>query len=120
MGIHMSYTITGTVRYIGQTEQVSGAFRKRDLIISFQDVAYEQAIKLQATQDRTDTLDGIAVGQTITAHFNLRGKLTTDKNGNPTAWTNLDVWKVTAGGDTPAAGDPVARPVQQTFDDVPF
>lgn len=74
----------------------------------------------RATQDRTDTLDGIAVGQTITAHFNLRGKLTQDKNGNPTAWTNLDVWKVAASSDTPAAGDPVTRPVQQTFDDVPF
>lgn len=114
----MSYTLTGTIHAISPVEQVKETFRKRDFIVHVPDGQYPQHVKLQVTQDRCSLLDGLKPGDPITAHFNVRGRLYTDKNGQETAFTNLEAWKIDRGNAEPPTK--TTEQVAASFDDVPF
>lgn len=114
----MSYTLTGTIHAISPVEQVKETFKKRDFIVLIPDDKYPQHVKLQVTQDRCGLLDGLKPGDPITAHFNLRGRLYTDKNGQEQAFTNLEAWRIEGANASAPAETP--QQVAAKFDDVPF
>lgn len=84
-----SYTVQGTVIKVGETIEVSAKFSKRELVIEVVDNKYPQTIQLECAGSRTSLLDGLTVGSTVTAHFNLRGRAWKDKFFN-----TLDCWKL--------------------------
>ena len=86
---------TGQILKIGQVEQVSDKFRKRELIIKTEaESQYPQTVAFQLTQDRVDKIDGYQAGDTVTVHFNLRGREWTNPQGEVKYFNTLDVWRV--------------------------
>lgn len=94
----MSNVVTGTVYFVGQTEQVTETFSKRVLIlVDNSNPQYPQHIPLEATQDKTSLFDNIQPGHQVTVHYNMRGNLSNTpdpKTGNPRAFLSLQVWKM--------------------------
>lgn len=87
--------IKGRVFSVGETQQVTETFKKRELILEYADnQTYPQYIKLEANQDKVTIFDGLVSGQEIEASVNLQGRLWTDKNGVTTAFNTLNVWKI--------------------------
>ena len=50
--------ISGTIKVIGQTQQVSEKFSKRELVINEPSGQYPQLIPIEFKQDKTSLLDG--------------------------------------------------------------
>ena len=74
--------IRGTVIAIGETQQVTEKFKKRDLIVEYaENPTYPEQVKFEATQASCDKLDELRAGDDITVHFNLRGRAWKDKAG---------------------------------------
>jgi len=85
----MTVEITGTVKAVGTTEQVSEKFKKRDLVLTIDEATeYPQFIPIQATQDNCVKLDEIRVGYNVTVSANFRGNEYKEK-----FYLSLQLWK---------------------------
>jgi len=96
----------GKVHEIGEVRQVSGTFRKRELVVEISSGGqYKEHVKFEAVQDRVGIFDGLSVGDAVTVHFDLRGRPWTDRDGRTTYFNTLLAWKVEKGGPSaPADG----------------
>lgn len=82
--------LTGTIHLIGQTEQVTEKFKKRDLVIKDDsNSAYPQYIKFEAHKDKVSLLDNLTCGKSATVHFNIQGR---ESKGN--YYNTLQIWKI--------------------------
>lgn len=90
----MSYELTGTISVLNDIQVVNDRFKKREFVVVVKDGAYEQHIKLQTTQDRTDILHDCYEGQEVKVFFNLQGKPFTNREGKTMYFTNLNCWKI--------------------------
>jgi hypothetical protein len=86
-------TITGTIREIYNTQQVSDKFAKRDIVVTV-DEKYPQHITIQFTQDKCSLLDNFMVGDTVTVSYNLRGKQYQGKDGSIKYFNSIEGWKI--------------------------
>jgi len=84
----MSNTLSGMVSIIGDTEQITDTFKKRELVIKT-DEKYPQDVSFQFANDKGALLDNVTEGENVTVHFNVRGK---EYNGRH--FVNLDGWKI--------------------------
>lgn len=106
----MSYQLTGKIKLINETRQISEKFKVREFVVTIDpDGNYPQHIQLQVTNDKCDSLNTFAVGSEVTAHFNLRG-YESNKDGNTRYFNNLDVWRLEA-ANSAAQADGGAAPV---------
>jgi hypothetical protein len=89
---------------VGQTDQVSDKFKKRELIVEYaENPTYPQTIKFEASQDKCSILDALKAGDEINLHYNLNGREWTDKNGIVQVFNTLSIWKYeVVGSATPA------------------
>lgn len=95
----MSLTLTGTIKKIGATDQVTDNFKKREIVITDDSNSqYPQHIQLQASHDRCTILDQFYVGDNVTVHFNLRGREWTSPQGEVKYFNTLDIWKIASNG----------------------
>jgi len=100
----MAFQIDGALHKVFDTEQKSDRFRAREFVIEVQDGQYPQMVKFQLTQDKCELIDGYNEGDTITVHFDLRGR---EWQGR--YFTNLNAWRIENAGDgagAPAADNP--------------
>jgi hypothetical protein len=123
----MSYEITGLLHKKFETENKTATFQAREFVIEKEDRGYKNYIKFQLTQDRCSIIDDLEEGQSITVHFDLRGREWQDKY-----FTNLNAWKIDVaqpasadGGSEPdfpseATGDSDVELKAEDFDDLPF
>jgi len=102
-------TVTGTIKVIGSTEQVSEKFKKRLLVVTTDD-KYPQDIPIDFTQDNVDILDKVEIGQVVTVNINLRGNEWKGKY-----YLNAQGWKLEAGTAAPKKGD-----ISKEESDLPF
>ncbi len=118
--------ITGIVKVIGETAQVSEKFKKRDFVLTDNSSQYPQHISFQVSQDKCSLLDACKVGDEIKVHFNLRGKEWIDPKGAAKYFNTLDAWRI-EGGTKAASGqhstetkneDSVGN--KESEDDLPF
>ena len=88
--------IRGKVHEIGAIQQVTESFKKRDLIVAYaENPQFVEYIRFEATQDRVNIFDNLAVGEEIEVSFNLRGRPWTNKEGVTTYFNSLVAWRVT-------------------------
>ena len=92
-----SYDVTGRLHEIFDEQQVSEKFRKREFVLEVQDGQYPEHIKFQMVQDKTSLIDPYKMGDEVKVTFNLRGR-GFNKNGQMLYFTNLEAWKIEAGG----------------------
>jgi len=87
--------IKGKVHEIGATLQVTETFKKRDLIVVYaENPQYPEYLRFEATQDRVNLFDNLAVGDEVEVSFNLRGRPWTNKEGVTTYFNSLVAWRV--------------------------
>lgn len=100
--------LQGTIKFIGQTEQVSATFQKRDVVIMTEESSqYPQPILVQFTQAKCDELNTYQIGQQATISINLRGKEYQDKQtGQMKYFNTIQGWKITAVGQQPQPQQP--------------
>lgn len=93
-----SSELKGIVHFIGQTQQVSDSFRKRELVLEIdQDTQYPQHILIEAAQDKCDdqNLNEIRKGDEVTVSFNYRGRIWNDPKTQQDRYFNtLQYWKL--------------------------
>src|SRR5690606_13169938 len=122
--------IRGKVHEVGATQQVTESFKKRDLIVAYaENPQFVEYIRFEATQDRVNIFDSLAVGDEVEVSFNLRGRPWTNKEGMTTYFNSLVAWRVTkvvtTSAAAPAPGYADMPPVDITTnnaedDDLPF
>lgn len=94
--------IRGKVHEIGDVQQVTDTFKKRDLIVQYaENPQFVEYIRFEATQDRTSLFDNLNVGDEVEVSFNLRGRPWTNKDGITTYFNSLVAWRVSKVTTTP-------------------
>ena len=126
----MSNSITGTIKAIGQTNQVTATFEKRELVIEVTEGAYSNVGVFEATQDKCGVLDNFQIGQLVKVEFFWSGntKPWTDKSGNDRYFNSLKIASIALVGaqiqqaaPKPAFEPPVMPDLsQQPESDLPF
>lgn len=129
------FKLTGTVKVINDTVQVSEKFAKREFVITDASSMYPQDILFQLTQDKCSLIDTVAVNDTVEVSFNLRGREWVSPQGEVKYFNTLDAWRVEKvgqqGGGIPQGGPsvmnlaPTPSPIEsasteQEDDDLPF
>jgi hypothetical protein len=76
-----SVSISGTIKALGKTQQVSEKFSKREVVITEAGGQYPQHIPVEFTQDRCSILDGYKPGEEVTVTCYVNGREWTGKDG---------------------------------------
>lgn len=86
--------LTGEIYHIGQIEQVSEKFKKRDFVIKTVE-QYPQFVLLQVVNDRVNLLDNLRFNDAVDCFINIRGREWTDKNtGAKKFFNTLEAWSI--------------------------
>lgn len=113
--------ITGTIKVKKDEQVVNDRFRKREFVLTDNTSSqYPQHISFQATQDKCSILDTVSEGETVTVHFNLRGREWTSPQGELKYFNTLEAWKI----DKQGAGAPIQNQqpaaVTSNYQDTPM
>ncbi len=119
----MQYQLNGILKVLKETQPVSEKFKKREFVITDNSSQYPQHISFQLTQDKCSLLDGANEGDTITVHFNIRGREWTNPQGEIKYFNSLEAWKIerssgSNNGNNEYATNQSNSPVEK--DDLPF
>lgn len=85
--------LSGKIRNFTDDIQVSDAFKKRELVITTNE-QYEQNILIEFQQDKCEYLDSYKVGDNITVHINLRGRIWVNPQGEEKCFNQILGWKI--------------------------
>lgn len=86
-------TITGQIKAIMPVKETA-TFKSVEVIITTDfDTKYPQHVSCQLTQGKTSLIDGIKVGDLVTAEFNLRGRLY-QKDGIDKYFNSIEIWSL--------------------------
>lgn len=87
--------ISGKIKVIGETQQVSESFKKRDLVITTSE-QYPQHILIDFVQDKCDLLNNLRVGQEVKVGINLKGREWTSPQGETRYFNQIQGWRIEA------------------------
>jgi hypothetical protein len=107
--------VQGKIKMIGETQQVSASFRKRELVVTTAE-QYPKMILIEFNQDKCDVLDKYQVGQEVNVSINLRGREWVSPQGETKYFNSIQGWKIEAVGSAPTNNPPSA----QQAEDLPF
>ena len=85
--------ITGTIKVINATEQITEKFKKRSFVITTYD-KYPQTVELETVQDNITILDGLKVGDREDISYHIRGREYTKKDGTTGYFNSIHAWRV--------------------------
>jgi len=88
------FKITGTIKTIMDTIQVSDSFKKREFVITDASGMYPQDILFQLTQDKCTLVEGYNVNDQVDVSFNIRGREWISPQGEKKYFNTLDAWRV--------------------------
>ena len=88
------FKLTGTVKLINETKQISEKFSLREFVISETSSMYPQDILFQATQDKCSLLDSVKVQDQIEVSFNLKGREWTSPTGEVKHFNTMEAWRI--------------------------
>lgn len=100
------FKLTGTVKVIKDTVQVTEKFAKREFVINDASSMYPQDILFQSVQDKCSMLDGYTEGDNVEVSFNLRGREWTSPHGEVKYFNTLDAWRIEKVGQGMPQGGP--------------
>lgn len=110
------FKLTGTVKLVNPTVQVSEKFSKREFVVSDTSGMYPQDILFQATQDKCSMLDGVQPNDQVEVSFNLRGREWTNPQGEVKYFNSLDAWRIEKVAQGAAQGMPQGGPSAMNLD----
>lgn len=85
--------VTGTVKFIGATEQKTPTFSTRDLWVETHE-DYPQTLNIQFVNDKCSLLDSLQNGHNVTVSINLRGKPFQNEQGIWKLFNTISGWKI--------------------------
>jgi len=85
--------VLGSIKHIGAEQQVSTAFKKRELVVTT-DEQYPQHILIEFTQDKCDLLSAYQVGQPVKVSINLRGREWVNPAGETRYFNSIQGWRI--------------------------
>ena len=85
--------ITGKIKAIMPTVQITEKFAKRDFVVST-DEMYPQHIIMQFTQDKCSLLDLYKVDDEVEVAINIKGKEYTTKEGEIKYFNSIEAWRI--------------------------
>lgn len=103
----MNYTIEGTIVHVGDKQQISEKFAKREIVVETINAKYPEQIMIEFTQDKCDLLSDAKVQDIATIGFNIRGR---EWNGK--FFTRLEGWNIKI--------DSLKKPLHEIDNDLPF
>lgn len=124
----MKFELSGKLEAIFDTVQRSATFKTREFVLKTSEEGstrtFENFIKFQCVQDKTEMLDKYKAGDQVKVYFNIRGTKW-EKDGRVTYITNLDAWRLEGllkgeGVDSAPGEDTFSSPAPGDVDDLPF
>lgn len=85
--------IIGKVKVINPEQQVSAAFKKRELVVTT-DEQYPQQILIEFHQDKCDLLNNYKEGQNVKVGINLRGREWISPQGETKYFNTITGWRI--------------------------
>ena len=123
--------VSGKVKVVSAEIQVSATFRKRELVVTT-DEQYPQHIMIEFTQDKSDLLNNVAVGDAVKVSINLGGREWVNPQGETKYFNSIRGWRIEKlQTEAPAAPQMPPMPAAEAFapatnfkeeehDDLPF
>jgi hypothetical protein len=87
--------VTGRIKVINPTQEVSASFKKRELVVVTAE-QYVQHILIEFAQDKCDLLDNFQEGQEVKVSINLRGREWVNPQGETKYFNQIQGWKIEA------------------------
>lgn len=112
------FKLTGTLKVLNPTIQVSEKFSKREFVVTESSSMYPQDILFQLTQDKCSLLDGFNVNDQLEVSFNLRGREWTSPQGEVKYFNSLDAWRIDRVGANGGSGIPSGGPSAMNIDPI--
>ncbi|MEJ6777320.1 MAG: DUF3127 domain-containing protein [Crocinitomicaceae bacterium] len=100
------FKLTGSVKLIKDTVQISEKFAKREFVVNDASSMYPQDILFQSVQDKCSMLDGFNENDQVEVSFNLRGREWTSPQGEVKYFNTLDAWRIEKVGQGMPQGGP--------------
>lgn len=97
-------SITGTIKVLGKTQDVSEKFRKREVVVTEAGGQYPQHIPVEFTQDRCGMLDDYKPGDEVTVTCYVNGREWTGRDGVTKHFLSLKGDRIERTGATAPAG----------------
>tara|TARA_R110002050_G_scaffold225447_1_gene361349 strand:- start:23225 stop:23620 length:396 start_codon:yes stop_codon:yes gene_type:complete len=114
--------VSGIVKRIGGTQEVSAKFRKREIVVTTEE-QYPQHISIEFIQDKTSLLDGFREGEKVNIGINLRGREWTSPQGEVKYFNTINGWKIDKMSGAPAPSNPAdnmgSAPTSNSFGNAP-
>jgi hypothetical protein len=85
--------LSGKVKVINSAQAVSDKFTKRELVITTEE-QYPQDILIEFHQDKTDLLNAVKVGESVTVGINIRGRLWVSPQGENKYFNTITGWRI--------------------------
>ncbi len=85
--------ITGKIKVINATQEVSASFKKRELVVTT-DEQYQQHIIIEFSQDKCEILNNYNIGQDVKVSINLRGREWVNPNGETKYFNSIQGWRI--------------------------
>jgi len=83
--------VSGRVEFIGDTQEVSATFSKRELVVTTSE-QYPQSISIEF--NKCSLLDKVNVGDDVTVGVNLRGRKWVNPQGESKYFNTIQGWKI--------------------------
>ncbi len=107
--------VTGKVKVINETEQVTDSFKKRELVVTTKET-YPQHIFIEFAQDKCSLLDNYQVGQNVKVSINLRGREWVSPQNEVKHFNTIVGWRI----EKVQAEAPATNFKEEEHDDSPF
>ena len=123
--------VTGKVKVINPTQQVTDSYKKRELVVTTEE-QYPQHILIEFAQDKTDLLNNYNVGEQVKVSINLRGREWVNPQGETKFFNSIQGWRIEkVQAEAPSAPQMPPMPASEAFepatnfkeeehDDLPF
>lgn len=85
--------VIGKIKHIGEIQQVSASFRKRELVVTT-DENYPQHILIEFNQDKCDILNSYKFQEDVKVSINLRGREWVNPQGETRYFNSIQGWRI--------------------------
>jgi translation initiation factor IF-3 len=111
--------VTGRIKVINPTQEVSASFKKRELVVTTEE-QYPQTIMIEFTQAKVDDLNNFQAGEQVKVSINLRGREWVNPQGETKYFNTIQGWRIERLQQEAPAGQPMpAMPAAQAFEPAP-
>lgn len=84
--------LIGTLKSIGETQTFASGFQKKEIVLQTEE-QYPQPIAIELLQEKTNLLDGCAVGDKVKIGINLRGREWVSPQGETKYFNSIVGWR---------------------------